>query len=139
MIASSLATPQIWEKEKPGNYNYYLNLWPRTPTGRLKWKESCTIFRCKCCTILTDIIITNEKTLAFSRRFLQKKTVDIYISGNFVRKRPQTYSSGNFVRNNPYQRGGIFFLSSTYLVGQTFINQRTFLPSWSLHFVFAKE
>jgi hypothetical protein len=48
-----------------------------------------TIFRC--CTILTDIIITNEKTLVFSRIFLQKKTADIYILGNFVRKRPQTY------------------------------------------------
>ncbi len=76
-FASSLATPQIWKKEKPVNYNNYFNLWRRTPTGRLKWKKSRTIFRCKCCTILTDIIITNEKTVAFSCRFLQKKTADI--------------------------------------------------------------
>ncbi len=55
-------------------------------------------------------IITNEKTLVFSCRFLRKKTADMYISGNFVRKRPQTYSTGNFVRNNLYQRGRNFFL-----------------------------
>jgi hypothetical protein len=79
-------------------------------------------------------VVQSSEILLLGRKWLWSFLVD------FFGKRPQTYSSGNFVRNNPYQGEEFLFLVfHVYLVGQTFINQRTFLPSWSVHFVFSKE
>ncbi len=107
MIASSLATPQIWKKEKPEiiiiilicDGEYVQEGW----NGRKFPHDFQVLYN-------PHRYYYNERKDPglFSYISSEKDRRHIYLGQFRSKKTTDIYSSGNFVRNNPYQ-GGEFF------------------------------